>query len=135
MGKILSVLLMIVPYFLCGCGTITGKIGGWSIFSATATNWTVVNNTADARFVILLNGKIINRKNEAGDYVYVLPGQDFSFSARNFSDNRKEYCAVVKAYDVDDKMIGVTESSFSLEKYQADCETWVINTRDLQARK
>lgn len=125
---------MLVPNILCGC-SLTGKIGGWAIWSSTATTTTIVNNTADARFVVILNGKIINEKNENGDRVYVMPGEDFSFNTRNFSDNRKEYSVVVKAYDADNKMLGVTEMSFSVAQYQAACETWVINTRDLQARR
>ncbi|MEK7640875.1 MAG: hypothetical protein AAB389_02665 [Patescibacteria group bacterium] len=122
-----AVMLLLVPYFLCGCA-ITGKIGGWPIFSATATTTTIVNNTTDARFVVLLNGKIINE-------FYVLPGQDFSFSSRNFSDNEKEYCVVVKAYDADDRMLGVTEMSYTVRQYEAGCKTWVINSYNFRGRK
>ncbi len=127
MRKIFLVLLMIVPMFLCGCQATLGNIGGWAIWSATASNWTIVNNTTDARFLVLLNGRVKNQ-------YYVQPGDSFSFEVRNFSDISKEYTLVVKAEDCNGNTIGVTTRSFSLGRYEARAESWVINTSDLQMR-
>ena len=122
------ILLLLIPCSLCGCA-VTGKIAGWSIWSATATSVVIVNNTADSHFVVLVNGRIQNK-------YLVGPGEHFPVGLRNFSDQRKEFSVLVKAYDAEGgNMRGVASSSFSLGKYEADAETWVINTRDLQARK
>ncbi len=130
MKRFLIVLVMLVPTFLCGCQATLGHIGGWAIWSATATNVTIVNNTKDTQFLVLLNGRIKNQ-------FYIQPGQDFSFEVRNFSDQSKEYCVVVKAYasGSQENVVGVLTKSFSIGGYQANCETWVINTSDLRIRQ
>ncbi len=128
MRKALMVLLMIVPTFLlCGCQATIGNIGGWAIWSATASNWTIVNNTENARFLVLLNGRIKNQ-------YYVQPGDSFCFEVRNFSDISKQYTIVVRAEDLNGNTIGVTTRSFSLGRYEASAESWVINTSDLRMR-
>lgn len=120
-------LLLLVPYILCGCA-VTGKIGGWSIWSATATSVVIVNNTADSYLAVLVNGKPQTDR-------LVEPGEHFSLPLRNFSSKRKEFTVTVMAYDERGRMRGVARDSFSLGRYEADAETWVINTQDLQARK
>lgn len=127
MKRLALVLFMVVPMFLSGCQATLGNIGGWAIWSATASNWTIVNNTSNTRFLILLNGRVKNQ-------YYVQPGDSFSFEVRNFSDQSKEYTVVVRAEDCDGNTIGVTTKSFSLGRYEARAESWVINTSDLRMR-
>lgn len=127
MRKAFLTLIALVP-FLCGCQATLGNFGGWAIWSATASSWTIVNNTSDCRFLVLLNGRVKNQ-------YYVQPGSSFSLEIRNFSDISKEYTIIVQAEDCNGNMVGVATRSFSLGRYQASAESWVINTSDLQMRR
>lgn len=119
--------LLTAPMFLCGC-SLTGKIGGWDIWSATATSVVIVNNTADLSFAVFVNGRPQNK-------YLVGPGEHFPVALRNFGDQRKEFSVLVKAYTAEGKVYGVTTASFSLGQYEARAKTWEIKTRDLEKRE
>lgn len=127
MRKILWILLLVPLPLLCGC-SLTAKIGNWSIWSATATNVTVVNNTEGLYFDLVLNGKTVFPK-------LIAPGSHGTFGLRNFSDVQKGYGLVIKAYDASGNVAGVATEEFTLGSYQASNHTLVLNSRDFTERR
>lgn len=127
MKKILWILLLVPLPLLCGC-SLTAKIGNWSIWSATATNVTVVNNTEGLYFDLVLNGKTVFPK-------LIPPGSHGTFGLRNFTDARKEYGLVIKAYDASGNVVGVTTEEYTLGSYQSSNNTLVLNSDDFIQRR
>lgn len=121
-------LLLLVPSILCGCGTITGKIGGWSIWSAASSAVVITNNTENLRFAITKNGTPENE-------FMVMPGEDFTVPMLNFATKEKKFLVKVKAYDARGRMYGVAKREYSIRKYESEVDGWEINTRNLQERE
>ena len=128
MKKILAVLLMIVPSFLCGCQASLGGFGGLSIWSAAATKVVVSNNTKDLRLVVLKNGEVKNK-------YYVQPGGSFVLPLYNFGEPTREFVVVVKAVNSDGEVVGMATRHYNVAKYKDKADPWVINIRNLEMSK
>ncbi len=127
MRKFLWILLLVPLPLLSGC-SLTAKIGNWSIWSATATNVTVVNNTENLYFDLILNGKKVRPD-------LIPPGSHGTFGLRNFTDQHKGYGLVIKAYDGSGNVVGVTTEEFTLGSYQASNHTLVLDSTDFSKRR
>ncbi len=120
-------LLLLVPYFLCGCSSFLS----WEGWSAASTKVLVVNNTEDIKLDVTVNGRQFTKEGQMME-----PGEHRSVLLCNFHEgtNRK-YVVLVKGHDCCGKFIGVTEREYDVAAYEQGCEPFIINSYNFRGRK
>ncbi len=121
-----AILLLLVPYFLCGCSSFLS----WEGWSAASTKVLVINNTEDIKLDVSVNG----RQTKEGQMME--PGDHRSVLLPNFHEGtNREYVILVKGHDCCGKFIGVIEKKYDVAAYKQGCEPFVINSYNFRGRK
>ena len=121
-------LLLLVPYFLCGCASFMS----WEGWSAASTKVVVINNTQDIDFDISVNDRQVTKS----DSDMVRPGERRSVLLPNFHEGTdREYLVLVRGWDRAGNVIGVTERVYNVESYKQGCKPWIIESHSFRMRK